>query len=116
MFSYTLSVRALIRSRQSSSDGTTDAPSQSAFDRALVISMPETPNQTPLPFAAEEAAVVKSLCDLMNLTMRSISFTLRLKRIPILRAGFWRYTMHGESTTARFTLLWTVYTSMRRQP
>lgn len=30
--------------------------------------MTETPTQTPLPFTAEEAAVVKSLRDLTNLT------------------------------------------------
>ncbi|KAL2011079.1 hypothetical protein VTN00DRAFT_3797 [Thermoascus crustaceus] len=68
MSSYNLSVRALIHSRLSSSDRTTNAPSHSPSNNALVISMPETPNQSPLPFAAEEAAVVKSLCDLMNLT------------------------------------------------
>lgn len=69
MSSYTLSVKALIYHRQSSNAGTIDdVPSHNKpSNNALVISMPETPNQSPLIFADEEAAVVKSFCDLMNL-------------------------------------------------
>ena len=69
MSSYTLSVKALIHHRQSSNAGTIDVVSShnKPNNNALVISMPETPNQSPLVFADEEAAVVKSFCDMMNL-------------------------------------------------
>ncbi|KAI3011192.1 hypothetical protein CBS147346_1393 [Aspergillus niger] len=64
--SYASSIRSLIHSRR----GALPKPTSSTKDpqQALLVSMPETPNQSSLPFAVNEITTIKPLIQDMGLT------------------------------------------------
>lgn len=63
MSSYSSSVKALIYSRQRKIQMSVEDTSEGA----LLVAMPETPNKAPLPSASDEVAMLKSLCQSLNL-------------------------------------------------
>ncbi|KAK4161139.1 CHAT domain-containing protein [Cladorrhinum sp. PSN259] len=64
MSSYSLSIKAMIRSRQRRQPASTP----SARPRALLISMQDTPGHiTSLPFAAQEVAMLHDICESMGI-------------------------------------------------
>ena len=63
MSSYSTSVRAIIHSRQNrDSEGPSSTPL-----KALLVAMPDTPKQKPLPFASEEIAMLRAIFPSMAL-------------------------------------------------
>ncbi|GKZ81590.1 hypothetical protein AnigIFM56816_006111 [Aspergillus niger] len=64
--SYASSIRSLIHSRRG---GLAKPPSSTKYrQQALLVSMPETPNQSSLPFAVNEIATIEPLIQDMGLT------------------------------------------------
>ncbi|KIW80555.1 hypothetical protein Z517_07171 [Fonsecaea pedrosoi CBS 271.37] len=63
MSSYSTSIRAIIHSRR---NGRSSSPSSTPL-KALLVAMPDTPNQKALPFASEEVAMLRALSPSMSL-------------------------------------------------
>lgn len=95
MSSYSLSVKAHIYGRQ---QRTSDKTSQTA----LLVSMPQTPGQSPLPSASKEISMLRDYCHGLNLSLVEPAYPTKERVLGQLKGcKIFHFAGHGLSDPAK---------------